>query len=252
MQARSPMQARWRTLYDAHGQLASTRARVERTCRWLDQVLTTCRSPYVSFSGGKDSLAVLGLMCCVRPASQVVVVTQADDLDWPWKRAYCHRVIAQLGITDYEYCESTVSARDQLVAGAARIRGTFRHVLRAYAQRRGHDAAILGLRAAESRGRQLSRARRGRDYRTREGLRHLLPLADWSALDVMAWIQQCGLPLAPVYEWDDDGVPPHERRMSWPVMPDLMAHGEARLLQRHEPGLWNALVAAAPHLTRDQ
>jgi hypothetical protein len=180
----------------------------------------------------------------------VPVFTQGDDLDWPQKRAYCESIVAALGFTDYEYRESAISAVAQIRDGAARIAGTFSHVVRDYVRDRHLDTVVLGLRSAESRGRRLSRAVRGRDYVTANNLRHLLPIADWSGRDVLAWLITRDLPLFPLYTWPDP-TPPHDRRMSWPIIPNQMQHGEARFVRRHAPDLWYRLVAVAPHLSAD-
>lgn len=241
----------WFALYRAHARLPSHRRRVDRARTWLDQVLSRSPAWAVSFSGGKDSLAVLCLVCDVREPSRVAVFTQGDDLDWPSKRTYCEQVSACLGIRDYTYQVSRVSAHAQLVAGAEAIRGTFSHVWRGYVRDRGIDAMVLGLRSAESRARRLNRAVRGTDYRTQDGLRHLLPIADWSAVDVMAYLSTQSVPLFELYTWPDPALPPHERRMSWPVVPGMMAHGEAAFVRRHAPGLWNRLAAEAPHIATE-
>lgn len=242
------MQDAWCRLYEAHARLPSHRVRVRATEHWLCDRLLIAEAPYVAFSGGKDSLALLALVASIDPS--VPILTQGDDLDWPEKRAYCERVVSLLGCTDYEYRLSSVSARAQLCEGSERITGTFSHVVREYVRQRQLTTVLIGLRSEESRARRVSRARYGRDYVTRDGMRHLVPLADWSGRDVLAFCVARGLELFSLYTWQD-ALPPHVRRMSWPVVPGLMAHGEASFVKRHAPALWNQLARDAPHITTE-
>ena len=153
------MQAKYRRLYEAHARLGLHARRVAAAEAVIGRALNVMRAPYVGFSGGKDSTVLLVLLARMG-RTDVPVFTQADDLDWPDKRAFCHQTIARLGFGDYTYATSTVSAAaqvaDALDAGDA-IRGTFSHVIAQYVRDRGRDGALLGLRSEEAKGRAMTR-----------------------------------------------------------------------------------------------
>jgi 3'-phosphoadenosine 5'-phosphosulfate sulfotransferase (PAPS reductase)/FAD synthetase len=182
--------------------------------------------------------------------TNIPVMTQADDLDWSEKKAFCARLTAQLGFTDYEYCESRRSAADQLSNGdvaALEIRGTFTHVIREYETRRQTDCAILGLRAEESKGRAAMLKYRGMLTRLKSGRWLSNPIGDWSGMDVFALIVAKGAPYMKLYDCDELKAP-HEWRMSWPLNPKYLKSGEAANLRRHFPAEWQRMVSINPQL----
>lgn len=248
------MQEAWRLAYLTRSQLGSFRRRVSAAEECLRGFLVLCEAPYAGFSGGKDSAAILSLLAGIG-RTDVPIFTQADDLDWPEKRTFCDDFVRRLNFSDYSYCESEVSARERFAAidfaGNFAIRGTFSHVVKRYVSTRGRVGAILGLRAQESAPRRIVRATKGLTYSvksTRDGATmRCIPIADWSGEDVMALLLSRGVPLFHVYEYEDD-LPPHERRMSWPVNPEFPEM--IPFIRRHHPGLFRNLQDLNPHVRR--
>ena len=95
----------------------------------------------------------------------------------------------------------------------------------------------------------MTRRTHGTLYQWRSGLWRGLPIADWTGLDVFAFLLSTSTPYMPLYDWDDE-QPPHSLRMSWVVAPDFLSRGHGAWLRRHDPGLWRTLCAAHPGLDR--
>jgi len=249
------VQEHYRRQYATHAQLGSFRRRVADAEATLRHFLDICDAPYAAFSGGKDSSACLALLARIG-RTDIPVLTQADDLDWPEKRAHCHRVVAGLGFHDYTYAEAPASALAQLAVmdgvTTARIREreVFWAVVRAFIGARTRTGVILGLRAAESRRRRFVRRRYGRCYRTRgDGLWRCLPVADWSGVDVFALLVAEGVPWFHLYD-RDRYQPPHEHRLAWLLNPAFLHRGVAAELRRDYPAHFARLARLNAALRR--
>lgn len=244
------MQTHHGLMYAEHARTARFARRVEQARDVVDRFLSVVQAPYVGFSGGKDSTALLGLLSEMGQ-TDVPVFTQADDLDWPEKQQFCVDTIRRLEFTRWDYCESETSAVDQFAAlslsATDMIRGTFSHVIRHYVATTARDGVLLGLRAEESHGRRMSRRLRGSLYRTVDGLWHGQPLADWSGVDVFAFLVSRNLPWFHIYD-RDDWQAPHEIRMSWLCNPSFVDRGAAAFLRRYYPQHLAWLAAVNPRV----
>ncbi|GIV82730.1 MAG: hypothetical protein KatS3mg051_2084 [Anaerolineae bacterium] len=243
------MQASYVIGYRAHARTTAFQRRHQQAIKTLDALFTSSARPYVSWSGGKDSLACL-LLLAEMGRTDVCVFTQGDDLDWPDKETYCRRMAGELGFTDHRYEWSETSALEQLAVGydeVRDVRGTFSHVVERFVCDYRPDGVIMGLRAEESRGRRIGIRRWGEVYRRKDGLLRCLPVAHWTGQDVMAYVLSRGAELFHVYH-QDIGRPPHEIRMSWPLNPEFFDRGCVALLKRDHPEYYNRLSQHIPWL----
>lgn len=241
------MQAEYRLQYQIRARSPSFARKVERSLERMRKFREAADRPYIGWSGGKDSTAVM-LLAAEAGYTDMPVLTQADDLDWPEKRAHCHALVTRLGFGDYEYRESQRSAAEQFEqaeAGQA-ITGTFSHVIRQYVRDRSRDGVMLGLRMDESRQRKMTILRRGYVNRADDGWR-CYPIADWSGEDVFALIVSRDAPYMSLYDCDDDRAP-HEWRMSWPATPGFWRTGGAAELRRYFPQHFARLAELNPSL----
>lgn len=223
----------------------------DRAKALMGDFLAQCEAPYVGWSGGKDSTVLLALLADMG-RTDVPVLTQTDDLDWPDKLDHCRRVVEVLGFSDYEVRASSVSAADQLQAvldGRQRdIRGTFSHVIEGYVRDRARTGMILGLRAEESRARAIVRSRHGKVFTGNDGRMRCYPLMDWAGIDVFAAIISRGLPYMGLY--DETSRAPHEHRMSWVVAPRFLNEGDGQRLRESNQAVWARLRARWPGLSQ--
>lgn len=205
----------------------------------------------MGLSGGKDSTALAFLA-----PSGIRGMSVKDDLDYPGERAYLSALSSRTGIPidvltpevsllDYLRTSRT-SLLEDLHGRSAELSATwFYGLLDAYQRREGYGGVMLGLRQAESRGRRLNRAKRGLLYRrASDGLHVAQPLADWSTLDVHAFLWRCDWPVLPVYLCVDPGMDWARLRKSWWVCGGGPAQLDSHYawLRRWWPDFWRMAV----------
>lgn len=247
------MQAQYRLMYQAHARLPIFRRHVDEAKWTLEEFLAQCQAPYVSFSGGKDSTAVLILLSQMG-LLDIPIATQSDDLDFPDMGAHCRNVVEQLGFRDYTHARSALEVAAQLAAGNEQLQETFFYDLNAFAMERQRTGCIMGLRAEESWQRRRLIRKFGSIYeRARKGGEGkelcCLPLHNWSGEDVFALILTTETPYMHVYDKDDERMP-HEIRFSWMVNPQFFNRGDVAYLRRYYPDHYNRLASRAPELAR--
>lgn len=206
------MEKTWRDTFLAYSKLPEHRQAVEEAHAIIEDALHSHRQPYVAFSGGKDSTCVLHL----------VLQHQSNVLVWHWD--YGPYLMPR-------ELERTILA-NAFRLGARRLRVTtsmrywrgdkegvflpalFGHVLPGLA-REGYDLAFVGLRMEES-GKRRRRINAQRGYRPIE---ECWPIANWTWMDVWAYIVRQGLPYLEVYD----------------MLALLVGYGKARLSTFHDP-----------------
>lgn len=221
---------------------------VARSLTVIEKALKRSKRPYLAFSGGKDSMVLLGLVHQVDPS--VPLLWSDDELEYPETVELMELIQA--------------SAGDQLVIarGWAEHAGWFRPWTDApffrdplpgtltagmdaddWMATRGHDLVFTGLRKDESSWRrdwlQWVEETRGQPiYRVKGGSgRRCCPLADWSADDAFAAIAFWGLPLNLVYpRLESIGVAREAQRVGpLPLTPRAtLLEGWPELLERLE------------------
>lgn len=246
------MQAQYKLMYLARARTSGFRQRVGQAKGIIESFLVTCERPYISFSVGKDSEAILILLTQIG-IRDIPICTQGDDLDFPDKREYGECIVSRLGFTDYTYAYSDVSALAQLADED--ISGTFTHVMNRFAIQRKRTGFLMGLRAEESWHRRRLIRKFGPTYERRTKYdshrteQVCLPLHNWQGEDVMALIVSTETPYMHVYDKDDDRMP-HEIRFSWMVSPQFFDRDGAAWLRRHYPEQFAKLAQVYPGLLR--
>ncbi|MFA5635136.1 MAG: phosphoadenosine phosphosulfate reductase family protein [Anaerovoracaceae bacterium] len=183
---------------DAFGLWAQTEDHVRvlmNATRRIDDALSTAARPYVAFSGGKDSTAMLHLVLQRRPG---VVVWHWDYGPAFVPREYETQIVANayaLGAAQVETDTSAEYAR--LGRDADNVWGHefFARVAPSLVAR-GFDLAFVGLRAEEGCGRRRRIATQ--DYAG--PMNECWPLQDWRWLDVWAYIVSNSLPYLAHYD----------------------------------------------------
>lgn len=213
----------------------------------------------VGLSGGKDStaLAILLDLAGWRPPG----ISVKDDLDYPGEREYVQRIHDFAGI-DTEILTPPVSlqtflrnervslVRDLHGRAADLSRENFYGLLDAHRARTGHHGILLGLRAEESRGRLMNRRSHGWIYERNDGLHVSSPIADWSTIDVHAFLFAHEIPLLPIYLCIDPGQEWDRLRKSWWVSGGYSASigGHYTWLRRWWPDQWEIAASIDPEI----
>lgn len=202
--------------------LAYKRA-VESAKKIIDEAVTTHKC-VVSWSTGKDSTAMTHLVHSLAP--EVPIIIQFDDCDWPTKRAYAERTAKGQGWMYYavEPAFSVWEAAISEGVGEVNIcaqshwitRESFIRPLEDKRLELGCDCSFLGLRASESSARKVNVATHGKIYQVKDGSWRALPMANWEAIDVFAYLTVNGVEINPCY-FQNRITEPEAIRLSWAI-----------------------------------
>lgn len=252
--------ATWQLAAAAHARTHSHRRRVDSTLRLLDRAQPFDSTAAVSWSGGKDS-TVMTHVVCVRFGAPVDVISEKDDLDFPGEEAYV-RALAETWRLRLHVAHPDVSPEawvrehlehpgDEIHARSSGLsKACFYPVIARFEIM--YRTMMLGLRSEESAIRAGLRRTRGRDYRLRDGRRRLLPIADWTGLDVYAYAQSNGIEFLPLYRclafMHADA--PWRLRKSWWLPGCGASTGQIAWLRRYYPSLYRKLCVWMPDARR--
>lgn len=240
---------RWRKAAAAHAH----QRRVESAIRVTVRALDATPNAALSWSGGKDSTVMVHLVC-VRAGARIAVFSEKDDLDYPGEEDYVRALGASWDL-DLRIVRPPVSPRAWVSAHAAgmhpgddihgRSAGLSKACFYGVVEEcnRGFDAVMLGLRSEESAIRRHLRASRGRYYALADGRHRVLPIADWSGLDVFAYAEANGIELLPMYRCVAlmHADAPWTLRKSWWLPGSATAYGQVAWLRRYYPSLYRQL-----------
>ena len=245
-----------------HARSPAHRRKVEAARETVTRCIDATPDAAVGWSAGKDSTALVHL-ACVEMGHALPVYSEKDDLDFPGERDYIERLAALWGL-DLTIVSPDVSLQQwiadhagELDAGedfhgraAALSREHFYGLIESYTGK--HGAVLLGLRQEESRGRKMNRALRGKLYQKRTGQWICTPLADWSGLDVFAYLLSRDVPVLDVYRCIGfmHRSEPWRVRKSWWIPGAHSRKGGMVWLRRYYPSLYRRLCRMLPDARR--
>lgn len=250
---------RWQRTALAHARTRAHQRRIDSSLRVVERCMTETPNASVSWSGGKDSTVMTHLVC-VRFGARVTVCSEKDDLDFPGEEAYVRHLAAEWGL-DLRLLRPPISPREWIVQhrhelhvgddihgrAAGLSKACFYKVMEE--ANRGFDAVMLGLRTEESAIRQRVRRYHGRYYELRDGGHRVLPIADWSGIDVFAYAAANGIELLPVYRclalMHEEA--PWKLRKSWWLPGTSSSYGQVVWLRRYWPSLFRTLESWLPN-----
>jgi 3'-phosphoadenosine 5'-phosphosulfate sulfotransferase (PAPS reductase)/FAD synthetase len=224
--------------------------RVERALEVVHRAVATGRF-LLSWSGGKDSTAMVHLVRSVAPDTPILI--QFDDCDWPEKKPYVERVCAAQGWVA-QVVEAPFSVWERVRLGQIGeddfcspshplTQDAFLGPLSAAQRELGAEGVFLGLREEESRARRLNLRLRGPLYKVKNGDWHCCPLAYWTAQDVFAYLVAHEIDINPCYG-QNRFLPPEEIRISWAIpTPTNMGRGAIEHLRHYYPRQFRQLRA---------
>lgn len=248
-------------VYRLHAKLSVFRRKVTKALDIIGIALENSGVWAVSFSGGKDSVALLDM--CISAGWRGPLFHFWYD-ETPGENTELAKLLAdRYGLelhllhvpgawNVYEevghffvYPETPVevAATRQMLAG-------YKRVINDYVAAQGWVGQFLGLRKAESRVRGISLTRKGALYRTQDRETWTCcPLAGWEARDVWAYIITRNLPYLSRYEFADD--PERERsETTWLAAESLWRYGLAARLKKENPDEFYRLAAKWPEIRR--
>lgn len=246
----------WRLTALMHARTLQHIKLVAQAERVIDRALATAEEWAVMWSAGKDSTAMAHLAIRIDPTLELV--SEKDDLDFPGERQYIERLAARWGarLTVLEPQVSPAAWMAEHGAGLAgdadvhsRAAGLakvcFYGLVEEYSAGR---PIMLGLRAEESKARSKSRAKHGSLYQKKSGQWVACPLADWTGLDVYAYLIAHDVEILNVYQCVAlmHAAEPWRLRKSWWVPGASARHGHVTWLRHYYPSLYQQLVDWMP------
>lgn len=243
----------WMRTARVHSTTAAFRRRVDLAKRVAYDALDRSTSPQVAWSAGKDSTALAHLVIVGIGARDVELFSEKDDLDFPGEEDYVRTHAALWGATRLRIMHPPISALefvrergnlgmmigDEIHSRSAPLsKACFYNVVRE--ANAGRDCVMLGLRSDESAHRRALRAARGKLFRMANGVLRALPIADWTGLDVFAYLASVDVEPFPVYRCiglmhRDD---PWRLRKSWWLPGNAARFGQVAWLRRYYPSLY--------------
>lgn len=211
-----------------------------------------CNNPYLSISGGKDSVAMAGIVNDV--ARQLnrdfVMWAHLSDASFPGTEEVIKTTADRIGrevIIDW----SPVSAFDVIGQGSiVRFgkKGYFFSAIEEFVLGEKKDLAFIGVRADESKRRKKAVIVNGMNFKTTVPAPCMVcyPLAWYTLNDVAATIVKYDLPLHPIY--NKIAVDNRDIRLGYVTARDLFNKGTAVFLKLNYPSLYNKLVKAFPEV----
>lgn len=247
----------WAATARLHARSPGYRRRVEQARSAMEALYRRHPDALLMWSAGKDSTAMVHLASTVRPGCDAC--SEKDDLDFPGERAYVERWAHQWGVAltivtpemspaewVAEHAGELGPSTDIHARTAELSRRCFYEVVERAAEDR--SAIVLGLRAEESRGRALNRYSRGLEYRKASGQVVAQPIADWTGLDVMAYLVTNEIDPLPVYRCVAlmHRLEPWRIRKSWWLPGASARHGYTAWLRHYYPSLYHRIVELVP------
>ena len=209
---------------------------------------------YVAISGGKDSVALAGVVdeAARKAGRDFVLWAHVSDASFPGTVETIRATAERLGrrlVLD----ESPVSAFDVVGKQSRQAfgkTGYFFDAIRRFVEGEDRRLAFVGVRADESKRRRNACRTQGQIFRSNTPCRHTkcLPLAWFTIQDVAAAIMHYGLPIHPIYgkiSLDNKAI-----RLGYVTALDLAHKGTVAFLKLNYPELYNKLVAVYPEVSR--
>lgn len=196
-----------------------------------------------SWSTGKDSTAMVHLIRTLYPDTPIMI--QFDDCDWPTKSAYAKRVTAAQGWCVHRVepefsvweriCNGKIGEDNFCAQSHSLTQDSFLRPLAKKQHALGCDGVYMGLRAEESKARNVHLKSRGELYQIASGEWRCCPLARWTNEDVFAYLVVHGVEINPCY-FNNRFVPPEEIRVSWAIpTPTSLSHGDMEHYRHYYP-----------------
>jgi len=253
-------EAEWgllKILSDRRTKTVSYARNVDKARRLIDTMATLCSLPAIMWSGGKDSTAMVRLSASV--GIDASVISEKDDLDYPGELEYINETADKIGVrcvvitpesSPMEWVRSHSSemdCSDDIHSRSARLSKEFFYGI-VESETKGNDGIMLGLRAEESRARQVNRATHGPIYRRRDGKIVCCPLSDWEGIDVFAYLFSNGIEPLHVYKCISfmHRGEPWRIRKSWWLPGSNSRHGEISWLRHYYPSLYRRMLEWFP------
>ncbi len=233
----------------------SFRRKLDTAKNIVRKALSQYKYPYVAMSGGKDSMAMLGVVDDVAAEMGVdfEVFSHLSDASFPGTEEAIVEAVDKLGrkaVLDW----SPVSAFEVMGRPGSWShlgkKGFFFEGIKNYAASAGRDLAFVGVRASESHRRRRAIRIHGSIFKTKtpSPITVCYPLAWFDIKDVAAAIVHYGLPIHPIYGKNPIGEDPLNIRLGYATAKDLLSYGTAVFIKVNYPDTYKKMVNYWPEI----
>jgi len=228
--------------------------KVERARELIKKALKQSQKPYLSWSTGKDSTAMLVLVAEQKPDITVMMYDSGYEL--PENKSYAEYVTKLLGIKNVEIVrppEGLDPLEEKVKAGFYDLKAIAKvnervmmKPIRGWAQKGGYDLAFIGLRKEESIARRSVMKMNGELHWCKKNkIWQCYPMADFTGEEVFALLAYFGIKPHPVY----DKTKFKERkwvRVNWWIQSAGAEKGAVVWLRYYYPELYQKLAERNP------
>ncbi len=234
-------------------QLSSFKKKEDRAKQSIKDAFNRCENPYMAISGGKDSVAMAGLVNEVAKEMDrdFVLWGHLSDASFPATEEVIKLTGEKIGrkvIIDW----SPVSAFDVVGRGSEVLfgkQGYFFDAIKNFVETEKKDLAFIGVRAYESKRRMKAVKVHGMNFESNVPTycKICYPLAWYKLEDVAASIVKYDMPVHPIYfkkcidktTWI---------RLGYVTATDLLNKGTAVFLKLNYPEMYRKLAEAYPEV----
>jgi 3'-phosphoadenosine 5'-phosphosulfate sulfotransferase (PAPS reductase)/FAD synthetase len=243
---------------EIHQHTDAFKRKLEKSKNLVRNTLLNFNSAYVAVSGGKDSVAMLGIVAEVSKelGTECTAWAHLSDASFPGTietiRGACEKAGARL-VEDW----SPVSAFD-VVGRGSRVqfgkKGYFFDAIKKFVDSEKKDLAFIGVRKQESARRRTAIKMHGTLFKTTvpSPITVCYPIAYFLLEDVAAAIVHYGLPLHPIYNKAPlmGEAPTYEKiRLGYMTSLDCLTWGGLTFMRVNYPEYYNRLIQAKPELS---
>lgn len=235
--------------------LPSFQKKEENAKEAVREAFARCKNPYLAISGGKDSVAMAGLVNEVAKelGRDFAMWAHLSDASFPGTEETIKATAEKLGrevILDW----SPVSAFDVVGQGSKKQfgkHGYFFDAIKNFVETEKKDLAFIGVRAYES-GRRMKAVRvHGMNFESTVPTycKICYPLAWYKLEDVAATIVKYSLPIHPIYSKKWVSVYNNAWiRLGYATATDMLNKGTAVFLKLNYPEIYQKLEQAYPEV----
>lgn len=241
-----------------HSKTKPYKKKVIRASKYIMEFLEKSRNPYVAFSAGKDSSVTAHLTNLLSPNIPMIYVKN-DSLDFPENTPTMKKIANKFNF-NVKILESKTNGWEEIkkldelfgqlnVASSTLDEKCFYNPINRYVEKNNKDGVIMGLRAEESRARNMNYKSRGHIYTKKDGMVVCNPISKFNGLDVFAYLFSNQIPISPIYFKTKSGRQPERIREGWwPPGEKTSKYGYCNWLKYYYPDLFNKLSSEFPEV----
>ena len=209
--------------------------------------LLQCKNPAIALSGGKDSVAMAGLVC---KFCSPKIIWNDSGLELPESKSIIYEIADRFGleIIVAKGCaieEAEAIGRGELSRYDKKVINSIDTIINPVRKaliEHGIDLEFVGLRKKESIKRRMLLSQYGPiHYSKKWGIKIAWPMMNWDGRDCLAYICENNLPIHPAYLMASD---PAMARVSWAFDTAREAPAETEVVRRNYPEIYRKLREA--------